>query len=157
MNLIDRINQHRYLYLTELGEPEDNVLRLVVTEGRVGDDFAQPQDRELAGLMANSRPIVVDEMSAAYEIVFEQYIAYTVLNESFTVWDDAEKFEGRLFRLYSASRFLSYVGTGTIASADYPGPYIHYGVVCLNHVIEVASTTAPIIRMLRHSGTSVGE
>jgi hypothetical protein len=148
MNLFNRINEHRYLYLTELSEPEDNVLRLIVTEGRTGDEAGAPAGDEVAETMSKSSPILADG-SAAYELIFDQYIAYAVLNESFTVRDDAEKFEGKLFRIYSESKFLSYVSAGTIATADYPGSYKHYGLVCLNHVVEIASTADPVITMLR--------
>jgi hypothetical protein len=153
VNLIDHINRHRYLYLTEVGEPEDNVLRLVIVEARIGRDSDSRQIDELVGPASTTSPIVVDDTTAAYEVIFEQYIAYAVLNETFTIWDDAERFEGNLFRIYSESKFLAYVGAGTIASADDPGPFKHYGVVCLNHIVEVASTVTPSIRMLRRSRT----
>jgi hypothetical protein len=148
MSVIDDINAHRYLYLTHLEEPEDNVLRLIVTEGRV-DTTSKPEGMEGLGRLAtDSRPIVADELCAAYEVRFEQYIAYAVLNESFTVRDDAEKFEGKLFRTYSESKFLTYVRTATIASDDYPGPFTHYGIVCLNHIIDVTSSDAPRITLV---------
>ena len=150
MDVIDRINAHRYLYLTEVHEPRDLLLRLVVTEGRhAQSDHSGPEG--LGGPASSYGAIVADERSAAYEIQFDQYIAYAVLNESFTVWDDEEKFEGTLFRTYSQSKFLAYVRAGTIASDDHPGPFKHYGVVCLNHIIEVASPRAPKITMLRAS------
>lgn len=67
------------------------------------------------------------------------------------IWDHSEKFEGRLFRIYAESKFLSYIAAGTIATHDYPGPFKHYGIVCVNHVIEVASTEPPTITLLRPS------
>src|SRR5436190_23147268 len=106
MSAEEQINAHAYLYLTELTEPEDNVLRLVVTEGRVTEPRERP--RLVGGPASEYRSIVEDDMSASYEIVFKQYIAYSVVNESFTVWNDNEKFEGKLFRRYSASEFLTY-------------------------------------------------
>jgi hypothetical protein len=151
MNLIERINEHRYLYLTELSEPEDNVLRLLITEGRISDEPHGANAEGRAGIGSQTRAIIADERSAAYEVVFDQYIAYTVLNESYTVWDDDEIFEGQLFRIYSKSKFLAYVSAGTIASADYPGPFKHYGISCLNHIVQVASTVAPLITTHRRT------
>ena len=148
MDAVEQLNAHAYLYLTELTEPADNVLRLVVSEGREPQG-APRSTRPFGRLASQSRPIVADEMSASYEILFEQYIAYSVLNESFTVWDETEKFQGHLFRTYSESKFLAYVRAATIASAEYPGLFIHYGVVCLNHVVEVASTTPPRVTQIR--------
>lgn len=153
MELFDQLNAHRYLYLTHLEEPEDNALRLIITEGRLGE-HSDPPDPSLEGLgrlVTGTRPIVADELCAVYEIHFEDYIAYAVLNESYTVWDETEKFEGRLFRIYSESKFLAYIAAGTIATHDYPGPFKHYGVACLNHIIEVASTKPPTVTLLRPS------
>jgi len=42
-------------------------------------------------------------------------------------------------------RYLDFVSTSTIATEDYPGPYKHYGILCLNHVFDVVSTSDPII------------
>lgn len=98
MNLIERINEHRYLYLTELTEPEDNVLRLLITEGRIGDAPHPKSAASHAGVVSETRAIVADERSAAYEVLFEHYMAYAVLNESYTVADDAEIFESQVFR-----------------------------------------------------------
>jgi hypothetical protein len=153
VELFDQLNAHRYLYLTHLEEPEDNALRLIVTEARLGEpsDVPDPSLEGLGRLATATRPIVADEQCAEYEIHFDDYIAYAVLNESFTVWDDSEKFEGRIFRIYSESKFLSYIAAGTIATDDYPGPFKHYGVACLNHIIEVASTEPPRITLLRPS------
>ncbi len=46
MNLVDQINQHTYLFLTEIGEPEDNVLRLVIEEARAS---GEPEDMKRSG------------------------------------------------------------------------------------------------------------
>jgi hypothetical protein len=153
VELFDQLNAHRYLYLTHLEEPEDNALRLIVTEARRGEpsDAPDPSLEGLGRLATGTRPIVADERCAVYELHFEDYIAYAVLNESFIVADEREKFEGRLFRIYSESKFLAYIAAGTIATADYPGPFKHYELACLNHIIEIASTEPPTITLLRPS------
>lgn len=145
MNAIDQINSHRYLYVTEIGEPRDNALRVVVTAGRIGDEAAEG----LEDVAPDSREVVADAEPPSYEILFEHYIAYSVLNESFTVWDDEETFEGKLFRIYSESKFLTYIAAGTIATDDYPGPFRHYGIAALNHIVEVASMQPPRVTVLR--------
>jgi hypothetical protein len=145
MNLFDAINSHRYLYLLELGEPEDNVLRLIVAEGRT-----LTPDKPSGNLtISTAAPIVADEQSAKYELLFESYVAYSVRNESFTVVDNEERFEGGLFRIYTASPFLQYVGAATIASDDFGGPYQHYGLLCLNHIVDIASAEKPRVRVLQ--------
>jgi hypothetical protein len=71
MELFETINSHRYLYLLELSEPDDNVLRVVVAEGR-------PQSPDLSdrvGPASGYGPIVADDRSATYELQFESYVA----------------------------------------------------------------------------------
>lgn len=29
--------------------------------------------------------------------------------------------------------------------AVYPGPFVHYGIFCLNHIVDVVSVTAPTV------------
>jgi hypothetical protein len=145
MDLFDAINSHRYLYLLQLDEPQDNVLRLVVAEGRT-----LTSEKPSGSLPVSSvAPIVADEQSAKYELLFESYVAYSVRNESFTVIDNEERFEGGLFRIYTVSPFLQYVGAATIASPDFGGPYRHYGLLCLNHIVDIASAEKPRIRVLQ--------
>ena len=84
--------------------------------------------------------------SSVHELV---YVAYSVVNESFASVDDSELFTGHLFRNYSKSRFLDYVGVATFASDDFPGKLRHYGVNCLNHFVDIVSATEPIISVIR--------
>jgi hypothetical protein len=44
--------------------------------------------------------------------------------------------------------FLDYVANGTSASEDYPGPFRHIGINCLNHIIDVVSDVVPRVRKL---------
>lgn len=80
------------------------------------------------------------------QLDFESYIGYSVINELFTSWDDYERFEGKkTFRIYSKSRFLDYISNATFAS-QYPGPYLHYGIVCLDHIVNVVTISEPKVR-----------
>ena len=147
MNLFEQINTHKYLYLTEISEPEDNVLRLVIEQASAVDE-----ERDLkvgSSVISGLRDIVSDENCFAYEIIFESYIAYSVVNESFTQVDESEVFTGNLFRIYSKSHFLDYVKVATFASEDYPGVFSHYEIVALNHIVEIVSVDSPTIAVLR--------
>jgi hypothetical protein len=97
----------------------------------------------------DTAPIVVAEDSSVYEVIFDQYIAYSVRNESYTHLDKEEEFEGRLACIYTKSRFLDYVSVSTFASDDFPGPFKHYGFNCLNHIVDIVSTSPPKIVELR--------
>jgi hypothetical protein len=147
MNLIEQINNHKYLYLTEIGEPEDNVLRLVIEQASLG---GEERDVKVGtAIVTNCRDIVSDENCFGYEIIFESYIVYSVVNESFALVDKSGIYTGNLFRIYSKSHFLDYVKVATFASEDYPGIFRHYEIVALNHIVEIVSVDSPTINVLR--------
>ncbi|MGG4554652.1 hypothetical protein [Paenibacillus humicus] len=102
---------------------------ILIGDNNIGDGYA----------------VTIDEKFPVIQIDFNSYVGYSVLNESFTVWDDYEEFEGRAFRIYSKSRYLDFIGAGTIASEEYPGPFKHYGVSCLNHIVNIVSTEKPVV------------
>ena len=149
MNLTDQINRHRYLYLTDISEPEDNVLRLVIEEARAG---GEPEELKIGEvLLSGASPVVSDEHCNAYEILFGSYVAYCVRNESFVGQNKSGEFVGRLFCVYSKSHFLDYVRVATFASDDFPSKLNHYGINCLNHITDVVSVEEPVISILRHA------
>jgi hypothetical protein len=94
--------------------------------------------------------IEVTEKSRTFELLWNGYVAYSVLNESFaSADDDAAHYEGRRFRVYSKSSFIDYVARVSFACDDYPGPAQHYQVVCEHHILDVISTAPPIVQQLR--------
>jgi hypothetical protein len=121
--LHSEIDSCKYLYLRELGEPRDNQLRVVVEEA--GTD-PTPQSRTIAGVaFTELHPIESNENSRLFEITWEHYIAYNVMNESYARVDDYDVAEsGKLMRIYSKSHFLDYLALASIASKDYPGPLL---------------------------------
>jgi hypothetical protein len=149
MNLIEQMDGHEFLYLSEIGEPEVSVLRLVIVEARVSSETRDIVVGET--VISGAKPIVSDSSSQRYELIFGSYVAYSVRNESYTVWDEAEQFTGHVFRRYSQSRFLEFVRAASIASNDYPGPLIHHGIICQDHVVDVASAEEPDVRILRRA------
>jgi len=97
------------------------------------------------------RAIESDATCRAFELVWQSYVSYSVRNESFCTLDKEEVWEGRLFCLYSKSHFLDYVARATFARADYPGPFRHCGINCLNHIVDVVSTVEPQVREIKHA------
>jgi hypothetical protein len=145
--LLAEVDLCEYLYLRELTEPKDNELRLLIEEAGVAEP---PSDVTVAGVTFASRPIESTDESRLFEIKWDQYIAYSVRNESYAVIDEYEIVEmGRRACLYTKSRFLDYVKKATFASENYPGPFRHIGINCLNHTIDVIATVTPTIRDLR--------
>ena len=146
MNLREQIDQLQYVFLTGIGEPKANALQIVIQEGRVAPETETIEVG--AAKITDVHPIVCDDTSRTYEIMFPSYVAYAVLNESFASIDKYEEYTGRFFRIYSKSHFLDYVGVATFASDDYPGKSTHYEIACLDHIVEVVSVDEPQIRNL---------
>lgn len=123
------------IFFLGLTEPEENSLRLFFSRS-ITSSTPEPiliGDKNIG----DGYTVTIDEKSPVIQIDFNSYVGYSVINESFTVWDDYEEFEGKAFRIYRRSRYLDFIGAGTIASEDYPGPFKHYGASCLNHIVDV--------------------
>ncbi len=146
----DEIDACKWIYLREIGEPEDNCLRLVIEEAKANDP---PKDFEISPsqIIHGTKALESDPTCRAFELRWPTYVSYSVRNESFCTLDEEESWIGRLLCLYSKSKFLDYVGQATFADADYPGPVRHWGVNCLNHIVDVVSTADPQILRIEHA------
>ncbi|MCU6709807.1 hypothetical protein M6D81_14020 [Paenibacillus sp. J5C_2022] len=126
-----------------LTEPKVNELKLYFSRSKMSDT---PErliiDKKEFG---DSYSINADKNSPIIQIDFQSYIAYSVRNESFTVWDDYEEFEGMIFRVYKKSRYLDFVSVGTFATEDFPGPFKHYGISCLDHIVDIVTISEPVV------------
>ena len=133
-----------YLYLEAVSEPHANGLCLVLSEGIVSDqtETLKIGDTEIPDV----HPVEVTDASRWFEVVWDTYISYSVRNESYCSWDKDEEWSGNAFRIYTRSKFLDFVASGTFASDDYPGPFVHYEIVCSDHIIDVASEHPPTVR-----------
>ncbi|BBM00131.1 hypothetical protein [Microbulbifer sp. GL-2] len=150
--MFSAMNQHKYLDLIEIQETYKDCLRIVIAEAGVSEtapkiSLEEEPNEDLRKILNESKPIEVTDSSARYEIIFEDYIAYAVTNESYAGGIE-EKFEGRLARVYSESAFLNYIGQGTFATTEYPGPFVHYGFCCLNQIIDVVSEEPPMVKLI---------
>jgi len=150
--MFSAMNQHKYLDMLEIQETYKDSLRIVIAEAGVSDNDPNISSEEepndaLRKLLNKSKPIEVTGNSAHYEIIFEGYISYAVTNESYAGGIE-EKFEGRLVRVYSESAFLNYIGQGTFATSEYPGPFVHYGFCCLNQIIDVVAEKPPRVKLI---------
>jgi hypothetical protein len=128
--------------------------RELAAAGHRGGKVRRPhEDIEIlpGKVISGTRAIESDATCRAFELVWLSYVSYSVRNESFCTLDKEERWEGRLFCLYSKSHFLDYVAQATFASADYPGPLQHWGVNCLNHIVDVVSIAEPQVREIKHA------
>lgn len=145
--LLLAIDACEFLFLTGIGEPAANRLRLVIEEGQV---VGEPSRMDLGHgrSIEGVRAIEVMPHSQQFELVWDHYISYAVHNESYQSWDDSEAWSGNLFRRYSRSKFLDYLDRATFADTRYPGPFTHYQVICQDHVIDIAALQPPKVRLL---------
>lgn len=126
-----------------LTEPEVNVLRLYFSRSKISDT---PEPLIVGEKdFGDSYSINMDKNSPLIQIDFDTYIAYSIRNESFTSWDDYEEFEGKIFRIYKKSRYLDFISVGTYATEDFPGPFKHYGISCLDHIVDIVSISEPVV------------
>ena len=135
-----------YLFLSEIEELDNNGLRLVVAEGRRAGK-SRPIRVGDAVIPGGTRIDVTDE-SAAFEVVWNKYVAYSVMNESFAAVDEQERFTGNRIRLYTKSRFMDYVARASFACDEYPGPTQHIALVCENHIVDVIAAMRPAVQRL---------
>lgn len=154
MDIIEQINQHAYLFLADISKPNVNVRRLVIEEARAS---GQVEDLQIGDVtIPDTRRILSDTSCFAYEVLFGSYVVYSVRNESYVMVDESEVFTGRLFRTYSASRLLDYVGVATVATNEYPEMLHHFEIVCENHIVDIVSTEQPVLGILRRAQQIVG-
>jgi len=150
--MFNSMNQHKYLDMLDIQETYKTCLRIVIAEAGVTNNAPEILSKDepneaLRNILNDSKPIEVTEKSAHYEILFEDYIAYAVTNESYAGGVD-EIYEGGLARIYSQSAFLKYISLGTIATSEYPGPFKHYSFCCLNQIVDIVSEKPPTIRLI---------
>ena len=144
MDLIEQINSHKYLYLDKLTEINDLNLKLWINEARVRQDGVDAQQNATA-----YGAIVTDEFCERYIILFDDYIAVSILNESFENPSDDQVFIGNLFRTYSKSTFLDYLlASAAVGHAEevFDSEIRHYEVNCLNHIINIGTCKLPLIQ-----------
>lgn len=144
MTVRETLDSHDSLFLEELCETAERVLRILVAEGKIQDQIVCQLSDEI---QVPARPVEVTPDSMRYRIVFSDYVAYAVRDESYASPDSSESFIGNRLRTYSKSHFLTFTQVSTLARSWYPGPYVHYQLVCVDHVIDVAALEEPIIHL----------
>jgi hypothetical protein len=137
------------LFLREIAEPRQNCLRLLVEEASV---MPEEVTVKFAGAeITNCHFVKSTANSRLFEIIWDNYVVYSVANESYSTRNESEEFTGRYARLYGKSHFLDYISRATLACKEYPGPLHHIQLVCECHIIDVVSTKFPQVSQVRPS------
>ena len=138
--MIKDINKAKYLYLDKLLEENDLELHIYVDEAISELEVINSSEGQSA-----YAPIITTDSCAKYNIIFNNYVCYSIRNESFTSEDKEEVYVGNLFRVYSKSKFLDYIHSSCIGLDILAPKMKHYEIACLNHIIDVATENEPII------------
>ncbi|WP_157201874.1 hypothetical protein [Massilia sp. Root335] len=149
-NFVSEISSCKWLFLNSIGEPEENSLRLEILEAATLHDpeaEARPLKESLERGLPLGSPIRHVAGCRIFTVEWPDYVAYSIRNESYVTTDEYEVFEGRNFVKYTKSRYLDFVEQATFASDSYPGPMTHWGVFCLNHIVDVVSCSEPTWQM----------
>nr|WP_240492474.1 hypothetical protein [Bacillus badius] len=132
-----------YVYLNTLLEPFENSLRILIDRCSISEES---EGVHAGKYITEISPLEVDNNLPIIQLDFDSYVSYTVTNESFTVMDDYEVYQGEVFRMYTKSRYLDFVKLGTIAEDIFSEEsFVHYQVPCLNHIIDIISYESPRI------------
>lgn len=134
------------LFLTEIGEPWANGLRLVVAEGIDGVP-------EMTALGV-ATPVEVTPMSRRWELQWDATVVYAVRNESYFVPEPGDPSPRDALIVRRSSAILDYVRATTFATDDYPGPLSNWSLYTQHHCIDVVATDAPRVIELKPAGRS---
>jgi hypothetical protein len=141
-----------------LTEPTVNEIRIVLLEAVAGS----PVDADrvasklnlpvLRSILAGAKKIEHLPGCRRFELVWETYIAYSIVNESYSNGEPKTSIaigeRRRRFVEYSASQYLEYLTRASFATEDHPGPYRHWAIYCEDHTIDIASQVDPVIRKI---------
>jgi hypothetical protein len=139
-----------WIFLTDLHEPEENSLRLAVAEAAT----IEPNEK-ISGPTSLRAPITITSDSRRFELVWKDYVAYSVRNESFAQPDkDCPSVTG-VFLERKSSAYLRFLEETTFATSVMQKPMRHWEINCLNHCIDVVSFGEPAVREINTSEDSI--
>ena len=127
------------IFLTDVYEPEENTLRVVVTEAKTLSAHA-PGPFPSSSLSS----IAIAADSRCFEFVWHQYVAWQIRNESFALPETGGQFGVFLER--NTSAYLRFLEETTFATSVVQKPMRHWAINCLNHCVDVVSFGEPRIR-----------
>ena len=150
---IQQLNSAKYIDLREISEPDKrvfNAMRIVVEEAVINETVKVVSDRpELENILTGAHPIESVEGCRAFSLSWKHYLAYLVTEE--LVGSNASKgysdevYSGKLLRVYTKSHFLDHVMRDT---GGHIQEVFHYKLICLNHLIDIASYYPPTVEVL---------
>lgn len=150
MSFETEIQGCKWLFMNSISEPCNNELSLEIFEAftlPASPDALRPLSEALDLNLPLGSPIEHVSGCKIFTLLWPSYVAYSFRNESYTTVDNYEVFEGKKIVKYSKSRYLDFVRDATFADDSYPGPMTHWGIFCLNHIIDVVSCHQPEVKI----------
>lgn len=132
----------RALFLCSLKMIPEGGLEIIVRHSQVVEPPDSPIGRD--GWDVLSYPSEI-KPSATYAIIFDSFLAYTVGHEGFIMPDEGAESEGKQFARFRRSRYLNQIEESCYGEDVHPGLRFHYGIYCLNQLIDVVTSDAPRI------------
>jgi hypothetical protein len=147
--LFTSLNSCPYIHLISYEEaPATLDLRLIVHEARAEIEPSQRKtgNEELDRILGESYAIRSDPTFRGFTITFKNYVCFAIRNESYAEAELGEDFSKTL-RTYSRSAFLDFIANSTCAKQIIGRPILHFSVICLDHVVDVACIAPPLIEI----------
>jgi len=152
------IDACKFLYLAEAVGAPGNSLRLVLDEASAGpkptsyasvlDGFPAGDRAAIATVLSGSSPIEHSSDDRTFEVTWEGYVAFAITDETFALGESGSPADGSsLFEEFRESKFLDYIASST--HNHFKEERRHWSIYCLNHCIDVVSTTPPTIRLIQ--------
>jgi hypothetical protein len=133
-----------YLLFQSASEPSEHALRLLIGEAKPGEE---KYDVAVGSTVFPSRTIQHRADCRLFEVRWMRCTTYMIRDEAYVAPDAYDQFNGRRFVLFSKSRLLDLTKASSIA--ELIGPVRHWGIYCLNHVIDVVSNEDPIVQIVK--------
>ena len=146
---LEDVNTEKYIYLDRLEETDDGLVIEIMgtTTSPLGEqDIASTAEEfgeDVAELVKRSSSIDPNE-NRRWRLVFETYISYAVINESYDNGDRATRDDHNCVCTADDSDWLDYVKISTFADQIFDD-IKHYQICCLDHIINVAAYAPPAV------------
>jgi hypothetical protein len=146
---LEDVNIEKYIYLDRLDETEDGLVIEIMgttTSPLNEQDIASTAEEfgeDVAELVKRSSSIDPNE-DRRWRLVFENYISYAVINESYDNGDRATRDDNNCVCTADDSDWLDYVKISTFAHQIFDD-IKHYQICCLDHIINVAAYAPPAV------------
>lgn len=143
------LNSCPYLFLVSYEEAPDVLdLRIVVHEARAEKELTSVNtgDAKIDRVLGDAYAVTSEPSFRAFTITFENYVGFSVRNESYANPEPEEDYSKKL-RSYSQSTFLEFIQSSTFAHQIQDEPILHFAVICVDHVVDVACAAPPHVEL----------